>query len=375
MPVSEPSAIAIVTPGYPPRLGGIEEEAHRLATGLARRGIRVDVLTQNDDPSLPAVEARTRITIRRFPPAVKSQHFAVAPSLARFLRCHGSSYELVHAFNYHAAPALMAAVARPRRLVFTPAYHGTAATRSRALLHHAYRTLGRRILQQADAIVCGSRAEAAALGSDFARATFEKPRIIPPGVDLGAAAVTEPTRSSTLTFVCVGRLERYKRVDRAIRALSTVAQTWRLVVIGTGPARTALEHVARVAGVEHRVRLLGRVSDDELLRWLRSADLLVAMSELESAGIALLEALAAGLPAVASDIGAHTEIAMQAGPQWVTTVGPALSDAALGRTLVREAQRGRRGDPPAITTWSDFVSAHAALYERLGVATLGPIAA
>src|SRR5207237_8685004 len=96
------------------------------------------------------------------------------------------------------------------------------------------------------------------------------------------------------TFIGVSRLSREKGVDVLVRAFDGVPGE--LVLVGDGPDR---EHVARLAG--ERVRLLGRIERDDLLRWYAAADAYVMPSRSETWGMAMQEAAAAGLPLVASE--------------------------------------------------------------------------
>ena len=79
-----------------------------------------------------------------------------------------------------------------------------------------------------------------------------------------------------------------------------------LVVLGEGPERDALESLARELGVERRVFLLGRVPD--VAWWLRRATLLVHPARWEGFGLAVLEAMLAGLPVVASNVSSLPEL-------------------------------------------------------------------
>jgi glycosyltransferase involved in cell wall biosynthesis len=96
------------------------------------------------------------------------------------------------------------------------------------------------------------------------------------------------------TFLCVSRLSREKGVDVLARAFDGVPGE--LILVGDGPDR---ERVAALAG--DRVRLLGRIERDDLLRWYAAADAYVMPSRSETWGMAMQEAAAAGLPLVATE--------------------------------------------------------------------------
>src|SRR5919204_20259 len=108
-----------------------------------------------------------------------------------------------------------------------------------------------------------------------------------------------------LVVLCVCRLEPQKGVDLAVRALASVADAV-LVVLGEGPERPRLEALARELGVEERVHLAGRVPD--VAAWLRRTTLLVHPVRWEGFGLAVLEAMLAGLPVVASRVSPLPEL-------------------------------------------------------------------
>jgi glycosyltransferase involved in cell wall biosynthesis len=106
-------------------------------------------------------------------------------------------------------------------------------------------------------------------------------------------------------LLCVARLEAQKGVDVAIRALPDVPGA-HLVVLGEGPERPRLEALAHERGVAGRVHLQGRVPD--VAAWLRRADVLVHPVRWEGFGLAVLEAMLAGLPVVASRVSSLPEL-------------------------------------------------------------------
>ncbi|MBA3312205.1 MAG: glycosyltransferase family 4 protein [Planctomycetaceae bacterium] len=100
----------------------------------------------------------------------------------------------------------------------------------------------------------------------------------------------------------VGRLDGAKGYDRLIEAFASIAgghPEWRLTIVGEGPQRTVLQRQIIEAGLAERVELVGRVSDPS--DFFAKASLFVLPSRYEGFPNALLEAMAAGLPAVAFD--------------------------------------------------------------------------
>ena len=108
------------------------------------------------------------------------------------------------------------------------------------------------------------------------------------------------------TIAFAGRLTGMKNVDVLLRAASQIAGA-DVVVCGSGPRREELERLAAALGTAGRVRFTGYTSD--VWPIVKGATLFVSLSDFEGAPNAVLEAFAAGTPAILSDIPAHRAIA------------------------------------------------------------------
>jgi phosphatidylinositol alpha-mannosyltransferase len=138
--------------------------------------------------------------------------------------------------------------------------------------------------------------------------------IIPNGVDIelyGSAAPLEQLRDGTLNILFIGRLEERKGLIHLLKAYHRLRKRRvdaRLLVIGAGPK---LREYRRFVGLRQirDVEFLTRVSDARKARYLASADIFcVPSTGQESFGIVLLEAMAAGVPIVASDIHGYKNV-------------------------------------------------------------------
>jgi phosphatidylinositol alpha-mannosyltransferase len=133
-------------------------------------------------------------------------------------------------------------------------------------------------------------------------------QIIPNGVDLEHFASAEPfeeLRDGILNLLFVGRFEERKGLIHLLKAYNRLRKRKvdaRLLVIGAGPKLREYKRFVGLRGIRD-VEWLGRVSDDDKVRYFASADIFCAPNTgQESFGIVLLEAMAAGVPIVASDI-------------------------------------------------------------------------
>jgi glycosyltransferase involved in cell wall biosynthesis len=138
----------------------------------------------------------------------------------------------------------------------------------------------------------------------------------------------------------VGRLSPEKGVENLIRALSQLKSKGfqcqpKLTIIGDGPERIRLEHMVDNVGSRPLVEFTGQLPRSELSRRLQRADLCVQPSLTEGFSKAWLDAMAHGLPVIASEVGAARSVVGEAGERgWVTPPGnvPALA-AALESVL------------------------------------------
>jgi glycosyltransferase involved in cell wall biosynthesis len=115
-----------------------------------------------------------------------------------------------------------------------------------------------------------------------------------------ARDAVDRSRAAGRLFLSAGRLAPQKRFDLLISAFARAGGSWDyLVILGEGPKRRRLEALARRLGVAGRVKLLGHCRD--VGHWLARADLFVLASEYEGVPAVVVEAMAAGLPIVATD--------------------------------------------------------------------------
>ena len=174
-----------------------------------------------------------------------------------------------------------------------------------------------------------------------------------------------PADARVLLAVC--RLERQKGLDVAVRALAAVRSRQpdvELVVLGEGPERDALETLARELGVP--LRLLGRVPD--VAAWLRRATMLVHPVRWEGFGLAVLEAMVAGTPVVASRVSSLPELVADGETGvLVEPDDPAALAAGIDRVLAAPAQFGEAGKQRAAAEFSvaRMADATVALYESV----------
>ncbi len=112
-------------------------------------------------------------------------------------------------------------------------------------------------------------------------------------------------------MVTASRLARWKRVDRAVRAMPRILEAVSealLLVVGDGEERGELEALTRELGVSDSVRFVGAVSPEEVARYMGAADLFLALADLSNVGNPLLEAMACGKAIATLDAGDTGEL-------------------------------------------------------------------
>lgn len=327
--------LALVTRRYPPLIGGAEKVLSYLASALAAEGVDVTVLTsQAPGRNLPAREevsiARGRLTIERL--ATSRLRFVgtwlYMRNLANWFARNSVDLAYVSMLKHDA----YVAVTCGRRLGFPVVLRPEGAGATGDIAWQSWGNFGRKIgrrCRQADAFVAISRAiedelrESWRSGTMRSDATVEgagceangaRIESIPNGVPVPPVAwQRRPEWRSGPRAAFVGRLAPEKGLDTlldawpAVRAAHPAA---RLILIGEGPERPSLEARARKLGLSvgpgQAVELPGVAADPSAA--LREVDLFVLPSREEGMSIALLEAMALGVPLVASAIPGNRRI-------------------------------------------------------------------
>lgn len=362
-PTPEGLRIRMVTPGFPPARGGVEEHCRHLATRFAQDGDQVSVLTASRTEPVGTSHRTDGVEVRTYR-AWQTGIMSISGrlTLAGLTDPAGAS-DILHVHSYHASTGFAALAGLRRPVVFTPHYHGTGHSPLARKLHRGYRLLGRAMFSAADAIICVSEAEKRAVIVDFP-AVADRIRVIPNGVDRAAIRAAEPFDDQPPTVLVVGRLEPYKGVAAVIEAMSHLPEPTQLIVIGTGSQSEELARRARDAELGSRVRILGAVGTLELHRWMRTAQVLVSLSDHEAFGMVPLEAATAGSRVVLSEIPAHREISDRYLGPAAQLIAPDSSPAAVADALRRsllESERVRVDVPD----WSDVAQATRSVYRDM----------
>ncbi len=170
--------------------------------------------------------------------------------------------------------------------------------------------------------------------------------VLPLGIDVERFAAPPRTRRERPALLFVGRHRYYKGLSDLLKVMPEINAD--LIVAGDGPMRPGWERLSSELMLGEKVRFLGTVPDGELAALYRSADIFVlpASARSEAFGIVLLEAMAAGLPCVTTELGTGTSYVVRDGVTGLVVPArtpPALAEA-LNRLLADEALRARMGE-------------------------------
>jgi glycosyltransferase involved in cell wall biosynthesis/phosphoheptose isomerase len=352
--------------------GGQNVHVASLAVAMGRRGVEVVVYTRRDDPSLPQrVRLGPWVTVEHLdagPPEKipKDDLLPYMEDLAEELRRAWTAWrpDVVHSHFWMSGKASLSA-ARPLGVPVAHTFHALGVVKRR---YQGQKDTSpperleeeRRIVRHADRIVAtctDEMFELLRLGADPRRIS-----VVPCGVDLDLFVPDGPAeeRSPGLhRVVVVSRLVERKGVGNVISALAEVPDT-ELVVAGgpdaseldEDPEARRLRNLARAEGVEGRVHLRGRLDRESVPALLRSADVAVSVPWYEPFGIVPLEAMACGIPVIASSVGGQVDTVVdgvtgvhvppRSPDRLAEALGELLSDPERRRSLGAAAARHAR---------------------------------
>ncbi len=337
---------------YFPVLGGIENHIRALAEAQARLGLEVIVLVTSPtrrtvelaDGPVRVLKAARWLTVASTP---------LSPAFLLYARRLLPRCDLVH-LHHPYPPAEIAYLLSGGAAPAVLTYHSDIVRQR--LTGRLYRPLLDWVLARVARILVTSPVYRET--SPHLRAFREKCRVVPLGIDVARfrAVPAEAARALRASWcgaphrphvLFVGRLRYYKGLDTLLHALTRLPDV-HAAIVGTGPMERPWRALARDLGLGDRAHFLGEVPDAELPRVYHAADLFVlpASARAEAFGTVLLEAMAAGLPVITTEVGTGTSwVVGEAG--WV--IPPRDPEALAGaiREILGQPEaaraRARRG--------------------------------
>lgn len=301
-----PRHVALLIPTLD-RISGAERQVMLLARGLRRRGWEVSVAALAGQGGSAAAELRTAGVA--FLSIGMRKGLADPRGWLRFiLWLRRTRPDVVHAHLAHAAwlarwSRLFAAVP----VVIDTLHSSSTGNFARRLGYRFSRWLPDKVTAVSPSVADSHLSAKMVSGKNLTA--------LHNGVDLDEWRRDEHTRATVrremgledqFLWVAVGRLEMVKDYPTLLKAMAALSRSTRLVIAGNGPLLGNLSCLSSHLGLSGRVRFLG--FDSNVKRWLQAADGFVLASRWEGLPMALLEASACGLPAVATDVPGVREV-------------------------------------------------------------------
>jgi glycosyltransferase involved in cell wall biosynthesis len=332
--------VALVIPGLD-RIGGAERQALLIARGLRQRGSRVSVVVLSGSAKAAANELRQAEV--DFVSLGMRKGLADPRGWWRFHRwLTRERPDVVHAHLPHAAWLARWSCLAARIPVLIDTLHSSSTG--------AFgRRLGYRLSSRLpDRVTAVSRA-VAQTHREAGMVRPEKLVVIPNGIDTETfrpnATQREEVRRvfgfrSEFLWLAAGRLETVKDFPTLLQAMTGVPEPARLLIAGSGPLEVELRALAARLGIVARIHFLGFVPD--IARYMQTADGFVLSSLWEGLPLALLEAAACGLPAVACNVPGVRETVIEGETGWLVRSRDSVALAAGMRRLMQVSPLERR---------------------------------
>jgi glycogen synthase len=325
----KPLRILMFTWEYPPRIiGGISRVVEGLSKALTKQGIEVHVIT-NEMPGSPFEENDEGVFVHRVPintPApnfhswvlLMNHYFAKRAGL---LGQEVGHFDIVHAHDWLVLPST-AESKNFFKCTMVSTLHSLEYKRSGGVTSPEGRmveSLEWWLTYESSLVIVSSNAM-----KNDTKLKYQVPEqkvwVIPIGLNPTKFLNAHPNKDqvrerfgasrSDKLILFVGRLTHQKGCEFLIRAIPSLAKynNVKLVTVGDGYMRGELENIAQATGEGWRVRFTGFMPDSEVVDLMMSADVMVIPSVYEPFGVVALEAMAAKVPIVASEVDGLAEI-------------------------------------------------------------------
>jgi glycosyltransferase involved in cell wall biosynthesis len=323
--------------------GGSDRVAAYLAKGIRDAGMRVElvVLCRGGEVENHLVNLVDDIPIRYFDVASRSRGWDLVrtfPKLVRYLRAARLQAVISTANNTALATAFAvkaAGVANRTRLLLKTT-NPIATSRHRRITKWLRRASYALIFRWTDGAWTLSADESDEMRKAFPRFGSIFREVLNPYVTPAMLAVRQSAPRRAKTVITIARLTEQKRLDRLIAAFAEVTDpNLRLLVLGEGEKRNALEQQVAQLGLEKRILMPGYVP--EVAQALHDADLFVLTSDYEGLPAAILEAMAANCPVLCTDCfpAARTLLGTAEGCSIIEDTAPKSLAAQIETALAR----------------------------------------
>ena len=293
-----PTIVQVVS-YYPPHLGGMENCAAQIVEGFLDKGYAVRIYTSNIGHS-----RHTGSSLQSQARYLKSIEFAHTPIIfTLFFRLLTlPRHALIHLHVAQAfSPEIVYLISKLRGIPYVAHIHlDVDASGTFGFLLKFYKELFlKRVLKSATKIICLTEPQKMFIGAKYGL-PLEAIAVIPNGVGEKYFIEKKTSENSIPHLLFVGRLAAQKNLSLLIEAVAQMQTRVHLDIVGEGEERENIEALLQKHRLQN-VTLHGKKTGEDLLEMYRFADIFVLPSLKEGVSLSMLEALAAGLPVVASD--------------------------------------------------------------------------
>ena len=290
---------------YPPHMGGMELYVKELAQRTASLGHDVHVYTSDKTGKKSKLPSKKNLKIS-YLKSIEIGHTPIMPSLPLKLMKNIDNNTIVHlhyGIAYSCEVGMILAKIKKAKIVSHIHIDPSPSGHMGSLLSTYKNIFWKRLLPLSNVVICPTE--------DYINVAKkygvkkEKCTIIPCGIDtkrIYKNHISEPIPKIT-NILFVGRLNKQKGIPRLLRAVKLIQDKYDIIlhIVGEGEEKRTIENIIKKENINN-VILHGRVPDNSLWELYHKSDIFVLPSERESFGIVLLEAMASGLPIIASDI-------------------------------------------------------------------------
>jgi D-inositol-3-phosphate glycosyltransferase len=389
--------------------GGMNVYVRELTHSLGKLGIHVDVFTRSQDEHVPHVlhdlgcgNRVVHIPAGPESPTPKNDlpHYLpeFTEGILKFSESKGIHYDLIHS-HYWMSGVAAGSLRAEWNVPLVQMYHTLGLMKNRIARNASEMEIPLRIESEkqiavlADKIVIATPAEKEQLITLYG-ADEHKMVVIPPGVDTtrfypipedeARSVIGVPSGNCMILFV--GRIEPLKGIETLLRAIALLLQTedltecnYYLAIIGGEPDGngeeadseiTRLQNLSRELGIHDVVIFLGKRSQDTLPYYYSAAQVVVVPSQYESFGMVALEAMACGIPVIASQVGGLAYLVQDGKTGYVIPEGnPEALKQALKKLIeapeLRDRMCNQAVDYARSYDWSVIARKVARLYESM----------
>ncbi len=293
-----------VTPYYPPFVDGQSHLVRSLAIALARRGWASEVLTSSSGASA-GVSIHDGVIVRRLRRGDRATTAKMPMLLPHLLRLQSQRTVLHLHVGRAFSPEVAYLASRFRRLTFVAQLHGDLRPSSAlgALLPLYKSEILSRIFRDASAVFVLDSDFGPILQSDYGYSG--KLTIVRNGIADEWYEARPPSQSvlgHPLRLLYVGRLAVGKNLDALVDSLARLHGSVRLEIAGTGPEESHLRQQVARLGLSRYIQFSGQLSGRAIMARMQASHALILPSLYEGQPLSVLEAMAAGLPLICTNV-------------------------------------------------------------------------